>query len=56
MDKPHVLLCVMGRTACGKDSLVNKLCKDNGCDIAVAGTSIFKASDRNKVVKGLLEL
>lgn len=33
-----------------------KLCKDNGCDIAVAGTSIFKASDRNKVVKGLLEL
>ena len=33
-----------------------KLCKDKGCDIAVAGTSIFKANDRDKVVKGLLEL
>ena len=27
MNKEHVLLCVMGRTACGKDSLVNKLCE-----------------------------
>ena len=25
--KEHVLLCVLGRTACGKDSLVNKLCE-----------------------------
>ena len=25
-NKEHVLLCVMGRTASGKDSLVNKLC------------------------------
>lgn len=26
-DKEHVLLLVVGRTACGKDSLVNKLCE-----------------------------
>lgn len=26
-NKKHTLLCVMGRTACGKDSLVNKLCE-----------------------------
>lgn len=29
-NKEHVLLCVMGKTACGKDSLVNKLCERNG--------------------------
>ena len=23
----HVMLCVLGRTACGKDSLTNKLCE-----------------------------
>ena len=27
VNKDHTLLCVMGRTACGKDSLVNKLCE-----------------------------
>ena len=27
MNKEHILLCIMGRTACGKDSLVNKLCE-----------------------------
>lgn len=27
MSKEHVLLCIMGRTACGKDSIVNKLCE-----------------------------
>ena len=26
-NKEHVLLCIMGRTACGKDSIVNKLCE-----------------------------
>lgn len=26
-NKKHTLICVMGRTACGKDSLVNKLCE-----------------------------
>lgn len=27
MNKEHVLLCVLGRTACGKDFLVNRLCE-----------------------------
>ena len=30
MDKEHVLLCVMGRTSCGKDTLVGKLCERTG--------------------------
>lgn len=30
MDKEHVLLCVLGRTSCGKDTLVNKLCERTG--------------------------
>lgn len=29
-NNEHVLLCVLGRTACGKDSLVNKLCERTG--------------------------
>jgi guanylate kinase len=29
-NKEHTLLCVMGRTASGKDSLVNKLCERTG--------------------------
>ena len=29
-NNEHVLLCVIGRTACGKDSLVNKLCERTG--------------------------
>lgn len=33
-----------------------KLCKDNGCEVVVAGTSVFKADDRNKVIQGLLKL
>lgn len=33
-----------------------KLCKDNGCEVVVAGTSVFKAADRNKVIQGLLKL
>lgn len=27
MNKEHILMLVVGRTACGKDSLVNKLCE-----------------------------
>ena len=27
MNKEHVLLLIVGKTACGKDSLVNKLCE-----------------------------
>ncbi len=30
MDREHVLLCIMGRTSCGKDTLVNKLCERTG--------------------------
>ena len=30
MDKEHVLLCIMGRTSCGKDTLVSKLCERTG--------------------------
>lgn len=29
-NKEHILLCVMGRTSCGKDTLVNKLCDKMG--------------------------
>lgn len=30
MDKEHVLICLMGRTASGKDTLANKLCERAG--------------------------
>ena len=30
MDKEHVLLCILGRTSCGKDTLVSKLCERTG--------------------------
>ena len=30
MSKEHVLLCILGRTASGKDSLVNRLCEKTG--------------------------
>lgn len=29
-SKEHVLICVIGRTSCGKDTLVNKLCQRTG--------------------------
>ena len=29
-NKEHVLLCILGRTSCGKDTLVNKLCDRTG--------------------------
>lgn len=29
-NKEHILLCIMGRTSCGKDTLVNKLCERTG--------------------------
>lgn len=29
-SKEHVLLCVLGRTSCGKDTLVQKLCERTG--------------------------
>ena len=30
MNKEHVLLCILGRTSCGKDTLVQKLCERTG--------------------------
>ena len=30
MNKEHVLLCIMGRTSCGKDTLVGRLCERTG--------------------------
>jgi len=39
MDREHVLLCVMGRTACGKDSLVNKLCERTGLKRIISYTT-----------------
>lgn len=30
MNKEHTLLCVLGRTSCGKDTLVQKLCERTG--------------------------
>ena len=38
-DKEHVLLCVMGRTASGKDRLVNKLCERTGLKPIVSYTT-----------------
>lgn len=35
----HVLLCVLGRTACGKDSLVNKLCERTGLKAVTSYTT-----------------
>lgn len=29
-NKEHILLCIMGRTSCGKDTLVSKLCERTG--------------------------
>jgi guanylate kinase len=30
MNNEHVLLCILGRTSCGKDTLVQKLCERTG--------------------------
>lgn len=38
-NKEHVLLCIMGRTACGKDSLVNKLCERTGLKQIISYTT-----------------
>ena len=39
MNKEHTLLCVMGRTSSGKDSLVNKLCERTGFKSIVSYTT-----------------
>jgi guanylate kinase len=38
-NKEHVLLCVMGRTASGKDSLSNKLCERTGLKLITSYTT-----------------
>lgn len=38
-NKEHVLLCIMGKTACGKDSLVNKLCECTGLKNIISYTT-----------------
>ena len=38
-NKEHVLLCVLGKTSCGKDSLVNKLCERTGLKKLISYTT-----------------
>lgn len=38
-NKEHVLLCVMGRTASGKDALSNKLCERTGLKLITSYTT-----------------
>lgn len=38
-NKEHVLLCVLGRTASGKDTLVNKLCERTGLNAITSYTT-----------------
>lgn len=38
-NKEHTLLCVLGRTASGKDSLVNKLCERTGLKQVISYTT-----------------
>lgn len=38
-NKEHVLLCILGRTASGKDSLTNKLCERTGLNAIISYTT-----------------
>ena len=38
-NKEHVLLCIMGRTASGKDTLANKLCERTGLRQVISYTT-----------------
>ena len=38
-NKEHTLLLILGRTACGKDSLVNKLCERTGLKAIISYTT-----------------
>lgn len=38
-NNEHILLCILGRTACGKDSLVNKLCERTGLKQIISYTT-----------------
>lgn len=48
MNKEHVLLCVMGRTASGKDSLVNKLCERTGLSQIISYTTRERRTDEGE--------
>lgn len=61
-NKEHVLLCVMGRTSSGKDTLVNKLCERTGLRVITSYTTrprrvnegdthIFTTSDTYEQIK-----
>ena len=39
MDKEHVLLCILGKTASGKDFLTNKLCERTGLKQLISYTT-----------------
>ncbi len=39
MDKEHVLLCIMGKTASGKDFLTNRLCERTGLKQLISYTT-----------------
>lgn len=39
MDKEHILICLMGRTAGGKDTLANKLCERTGLRQVISYTT-----------------
>ena len=39
MQDEHVLMCIMGHSACGKDTLVNALCKRNGWSQLISYTT-----------------
>ena len=39
MTKEHVLLCILGKTACGKDFLTNKLCERAGLKQLISYTT-----------------
>ena len=38
-NNEHVLLCIMGRTASGKDAIVNKLCERTGLKQLISYTT-----------------
>ena len=45
MKTEHTLLCIMGRTASGKDSLVNKLCERTGLTQILSYTTRDRRTD-----------
>lgn len=42
MNKPHTLICVIGKTAAGKDELVNRLCTTTKAKQLISYTTRLK--------------